>query len=375
MKNKQTNNFILTKSLCSIIGIYYIGFPMMTFIYSFINMLLTPSIKYINIMLSSLIFYYFGFFELFILGLSITLFYLNNNFNSIKTKISKLFFFYYSLKNTNILDKSTAPENKIILDFINKISKFETSFNIFFKYFKEFKSNKKIIFICVNSLLFFYKFINMVEHLLHYFYHNLSFITNKSFDLSYINNTIKPIYNIINDLIKDKNDIETQDDYINIYKTINSKKINVTNNNVKYNPEYNIDFINNKQNDNTKQDKTNTIDLNIDKTNIIDKLDDINIDKTNIIDNNDFDITYKNIENDLNKFDDLIKELNNMENTSNEITEDEIMKSIDMINLLNKMMKITELPQEDKEHCKNKIKDEIINTQEFMNLLKNSFSQ
>jgi len=143
MENKEVtknNKFNLTTTMGLLIGTYFIGFIPMMFLYGLFNMCISPSLKYINIMLSSIIFYCFGFVELCILIVSLVLLYVNTNCNL------KTIFLYDILKKTHI---SVLNKYKSILN------KFTVCLNNFFE-----SSFVHYIYNCVNKL----------EHLLNNIY-------------------------------------------------------------------------------------------------------------------------------------------------------------------------------------------------------------
>ena len=365
--NKQVNNQynnILTKKIGWIIGTYFLGISPMIFLYGLFNMYLSPSLKYMNIMLSSIVFYYFGFIELTILVISLAVLYLNNNYDLIKNKISKILFFYNSLKKANTLDTPINPEFEIVGNIINKINKYENTINKYIQYIKQININNTKSTLIINKLTFLNKYINKLENILNIAYDKIKNISkNMILDIkesTYITKKIEPVINVINDVVYEKNDIEMQDEYIDTKRALEMIKNDINN----------IDDINNILDDKSILDNTNQ-----------EIIDEKIIDEKNI----DEEITNKfiHMEKELKQFDDLINELNKLDTEINKPPEkmskeeimgsEEIMKSLDLMNLFGKMMKITELEPGDKEKCKKKIKEEIMDSTEFMNLLNNSF--
>jgi hypothetical protein len=372
--NIQINtNYTLTKKASWFIGTYFLGFLPMIFLYGLLNMCINPSLKYMNIMLSTLVFYYFGFIELAILGVSLGLLYLNNNYGLIKNRISKILFFYNSLK-ANKVETSINLEFEIVYNIINKINKYEILLNKYFEYLKQFKLNKYISLTYIHFIALFNKYISKLEYLLNNAYHKIHNIcdkmTYKIKGSTYVVKTIEPVINVINDVIQDKTDIEMQDEYINTKQTLDMIKND-------------IDDIDKYINTIKPLDKNNIDEINNTKK-ILDLINDIDnkslLDGEQLSVNDEFELKFKNMENEIEHFDNLINELNKMDqimndksNKQTELTEEEIIKSLNIMNLFGKMMKITELPQEDKEKCKKKIKEEIMDTTEFMNLLNSRF--
>ena len=336
--NKENNDYNLTKRVGWIIGTYFLGFSPMIFLYGLFNMCITPSLKYMNIMLSAIVFYYFGFIELAILAISLSLLYLNNNYDLIKNKISKIIFFYNSLKKANTLETSINPEFETIANIINKINKYELLINKYIEKMKQLKLNKSLSFVYIHIMTLLNKYVNKLEYLLNNVYQKIQLYINKLTDKiknsSYVVKKIEPVVNVIHDVIQEKNDIEMQDEYITTKKTLDIIKNDIINN---------TSLLDGEQL-NTEEEITNK---------------------------------FQHMEKELEQFDNLINELNNLDTDNNNpqnMTEEEMIKSLDLINLFGKMMKITELEPEDKQKCKNKIKEEIMDTKEFMNLLNNSFS-
>jgi hypothetical protein len=356
--HKEINDYSLTKKVGWIIGTYFIGFTPMVFLYGLFNMYVSPSLKYMNIMLSSIVFYYFGFIELGILVVSLGLLYLNNNYDLIKNKISKIIFFYNSLKKAKKIDTSNNPEFEIINSIINKINKYEILLNKFVSYFNK-KPKPQLgsfkVFIPYAYFMYYtHIYINKLEYLLNDIYQKIrNMMTSKIKDSQYITKTIEPVINVINDVIQDKKDIEMQDEYINTKKTFDMIKNDIDKND--YNTKETVDIINDDITDNKSI------------------LDDEHIYTEDEITNK-----FQHMEKELEQFDNLINELNKLDmdndKSQSNMTEEEMIKSLDLINLFSKMMKITELEPDDKKKCKDKIKNEIMDTPEFMNLLNNSFS-
>jgi hypothetical protein len=338
--NQENNDYTLTKKFGWFVGTYFIGFSLMVFLYGLFKFIISPSLKYMNIMLSAIVFYYFGFFELAILLVSLGLFYLNNNYDLIKNKITKISFFYNSLKQVNDINKIDDPEFELVHNIINQINKYETILNKYIEYLKQFKFGDYKIISFIYKITFFNKYVNKLENLLNKAYQKLLNINqntiNKIKTSKYVTNKIEPVINIINDVVQDKKDIESQDEYINTKETLNNIKND-------------IDDINNSL------------------------LDDNHIHTDDEINNN-----FKNMEQELNNIEDIMKEFIKLDSESDfenkgDLTEEDITKSLNLLNLFGKMMKITELPAEDKQKCKDKIKTDIMDTMDFRKLYENSF--
>ena len=203
---------------------------------------------------------------------------------------------------------------------------------------KQLKLNKSLSFVYIHIMTLLNKYVNKLEYLLNNVYQKIQLYINKLTDKiknsSYVVKKIEPVVNVIHDVIQEKNDIEMQDEYITTKKTLDIIKNDIINN---------TSLLDGEQL-NTEEEITNK---------------------------------FQHMEKELEQFDNLINELNNLDTDNNNpqnMTEEEMIKSLDLINLFGKMMKITELEPEDKQKCKNKIKEEIMDTKEFMNLLNNSFS-